>query len=209
MKAFDIGANKGQSIEVLLKKGYEYIVSAEAHPHLGPHLKQVYAADSRIFVVNKVICEHQKGQLFYPSNADTISTTNHEWITKSRFRNNYVWYSPTMIESTTLDCLIKEHGEPDFIKVDVEGGEREVFKGLTKCDAKIAFEWTEELFDDIVEESINLLKLLGYEKFSYQLDDDLLEEPQDESYVSWENCSIHQIIDKKRYEKWGLIWAKK
>ena len=31
MMAFDIGANNGQSIEVLLKKGYDYIISAEAN----------------------------------------------------------------------------------------------------------------------------------------------------------------------------------
>jgi hypothetical protein len=42
---------------------------------------------------------------------------------------------------TTLDALIGEHGEPAFCKIDVEGYEMEVLKGLSRPLACLSFEY--------------------------------------------------------------------
>lgn len=213
--AFDVGGNHGQSINVLLTKGYDKIVSFEANPILAQALQERYSEDPRVVIYNNIVCEHSNGKEFYISTtADGISTTKKEWIFESRFRNTQQWLKdiegePLIIPSVTLDQQIEIHGVPDFIKIDVEGGELEVFKGLHSFVPKIAFEWTEELWDKHTAPCVELLKDLGYSRFAYQEADDMMQEPEDKEYSSWEDSKIHSIIDKERYEKWGLIWAKK
>jgi hypothetical protein len=42
------------------------------------------------------------------------------------------WDGSTKVRVTTLDDLIREHGIPAFCKIDVEGFEAEVLKGLSQ-----------------------------------------------------------------------------
>jgi hypothetical protein len=50
------------------------------------------------------------------------------------------WDADEVVQVTTLDALIAEHGQPRFVKIDVEGGEVEVLAGLSRPLAWIAFE---------------------------------------------------------------------
>jgi hypothetical protein len=64
------------------------------------------------------------------------------------------------IELTTLDGLIQAFGVPCYIKVDVEGFETEVFKGLTRRVPLISFEFhLEEL--ERAKACLTLLARLG------------------------------------------------
>jgi hypothetical protein len=57
----------------------------------------------------------------------------------------------------TLDDLISQHGEPAFVKIDVEGYEIEVISGLSKAIKHISFEFSNEM----VGETINCIKHLS------------------------------------------------
>ena len=69
-----------------------------------------------------------------------------EEVKKDRF-SNYNWDSYEEVETTTLDELIKIFGVPDFIKIDVEGYELNVLKGLSDPVRYLSFEYTPELHD--------------------------------------------------------------
>ena len=76
--------------------------------------------------------------------ASTLSSMSKEWIeevSKDRFKD-YIWYDPIKIEITTLNCLIENFGTPKFIKIDVEGYELEILKGLKYQIDYISFEYT-------------------------------------------------------------------
>lgn len=206
MLIFDIGANRGLFSDACLEKHKDCkIVLIEANPNLIEILKQKYKNQSNIIILNNIADKNSYTEIdFYISNADTISTASLDWINKSRFANNYIWQAPIKIISISLDKLIEMHGSPDLIKIDVEGYEFEVIQGLNKKQKKICFEWTEEEYI-----KINLicqhLEKLGYYKFGYIFGDQPLSEPN--LYTSWNECSLHQVIDSKRKEKWGMIWV--
>ena len=131
-----------------------------------------------------------------------ISTFSNHWKT-GRFADSK-WEEKITISITTLDELIKKYGFPNYIKIDVEGFEYEVLKGLSKKVGIISFEFTSEFFKDY-EKCINYLISLGYEKFNFSLGE------KKKFDLEWSNSEI--IINKlKNYIKsdnllWGDIYA--
>jgi hypothetical protein len=86
-----------------------------------------------------------------------------EWIEKvktNRFKQAN-WNNKIEVEMTTLDEMIVKYGKPDFCKIDVEGFEFEVLKGLTQPIGIISFEFTIPEFVDKAIECINYLNKLG------------------------------------------------
>ena len=65
---------------------------------------------------------------------------------------------------TTLDTLIEKYGNPDYIKIDVEGYEAEVLRGLSTKQKTIAFEWHEEDLETLYS-ACEHLESLGYNQF--------------------------------------------
>jgi hypothetical protein len=59
---------------------------------------------------------------------------------------------------TTLDNLIREYGTPFLIKIDVEGYELEVLKGLSQPIKMISFEFTVPEKSNIIIECIDRIR---------------------------------------------------
>jgi hypothetical protein len=66
---------------------------------------------------------------------------------------------PIEVPVVTLDALIAQHGEPAFVKIDVEGYEPQVLRGLTRPVQALSFEFHGRLLDELAE-SLDLLR--GY-----------------------------------------------
>ena len=110
-------------------------------------------------VFSKVVCKSN----IRDSNP-LISTFSDHWD-KGRFSSSK-WDKVINVDTTTLDQLINDHGHPRYIKIDVEGFELEVLKGLTKKTGIISFEFTSEFFKDAIK-CLDYLNKLGYKKFNY------------------------------------------
>jgi hypothetical protein len=71
---------------------------------------------------------------------------------------------------TTLDALIRKYGVPHFIKIDVEGYELEVLKGLSSPVNYISFEYmVPECSQNAIDCIKQIMKIDGDRRFNYSV----------------------------------------
>jgi FkbM family methyltransferase len=206
--AFDIGANIGQTVDELLPN-YDKIICFEPNPSLVTVIRNKFFNNDKVTIEELGLSDKIETKNFNISNSHVVSTFSEDWINNSRFTNVYNWDTSIEVKTTTLDEIINKYGIPYFIKIDVEGYEYEVIKGLTKLleNTYFAFEWAEEQYG-VVNKTIEYLKELGYQNFVYTYQDSLLTLENIE-WGKWEDLTIHNDINEDRKEKWGMIYFKK
>ena len=103
--------------------------------------------------------------------ADTISSLSPAWIESVKASGRFGgrrWDRKVIVPVTTLDQLIQEHGLPRFCKIDVEGFELEVLRGLTQPLPALSFEFTPEFIEAAVD-CLRYLDGLGEARFNYSI----------------------------------------
>jgi FkbM family methyltransferase len=161
---FDIGAHVGYRTDMFLKLGAN-VVCVEPQPKCIRVLAGKYRSNSKVVLVPKgLAAKTGTMSLSICEAADTISTFSAEWKA-GRFRQ-YRWDYNVEVPVTTLDNLIREYGVPQFCKIDVEGFECEVLKGLSRAIRMISFEFTREFFRN-AQWCVNYLETFGECEFNY------------------------------------------
>jgi FkbM family methyltransferase len=138
---FDVGANIGNRVAPLLEIGAK-VLAVEPQKSCYRYLRHRFG--NNIVLETRGLGAKEGVLTFYVSDATTISSFSDEWIDKAktgRFSGNE-WHKTEQIEMTTMDVLIAKHGLPHFVKIDVEGFETEVLKGLHHAIPMISIEYT-------------------------------------------------------------------
>jgi FkbM family methyltransferase len=137
---FDVGANTGNRVIPMLKNGAQ-VVAVEPQESCYRALEKKFGSTIRI--VKKGVDEKKGVKDFYISDSSTISTFSEEWLQQvknNRFKGQE-WNKKVRVEMTTLNDLVTEFGLPAFIKIDVEGFELQVLKGLSHPVQLVSFEY--------------------------------------------------------------------
>jgi FkbM family methyltransferase len=151
---FDIGANVGDVTALLLDIGAR-VVAVEPTPELAALIRKRYhvpvvqaAAGASVGTAELAVgvdLEHSTLSLDY----QTVHPNRHSGQLLT-------------VRVVTLDSLIAEHGRPSFVKIDVEGHELEVLRGLTLPIQALSFEFHASMIDRAAEALAILDRLGGY-----------------------------------------------
>jgi FkbM family methyltransferase len=138
---FDIGANMGSRVSSFLMLNAK-VVAVEPQKICFTELEKVFS-NYPVTLVNKGVGEKEEEKDFYMSSNHLMSSFSKEWIegTKKMFTKDN-WDKVEKMQITTLDKMIVEYGKPQFIKIDTEGFEVEVLKGLSQPIKALSVEYT-------------------------------------------------------------------
>jgi FkbM family methyltransferase len=150
---FDVGANIGLYTEMFLRLGAR-VVAIEPNPDCAAKIRALQSR-GRLVVENVAVGSKESvAPFFLCDDSDTHSTLSTEWIEVAgeipRLAGKR-WDRVVNVAVTTLDRLVAKHGEPKFIKIDVEGFEKEVLTGLLRMPKYLSFEFISEFMDAAVE----------------------------------------------------------
>jgi FkbM family methyltransferase len=167
---FDIGANVGERSKAFLMAGAS-VVAVEPQKRCAEALR-VHFRNRREFRVVECALGAEPGEAeMRIASSSTMSSLSKDWIrsvTESHRMGGTKWDRTELVPVRTLDALIAEYGVPQFAKVDVEGYENEVLKGLSRPIPAMSLEFTPEYFRAI-EECVQRLCLLGTPRFQISL----------------------------------------
>tara|TARA_B100000029_G_scaffold498616_1_gene567690 strand:+ start:107 stop:904 length:798 start_codon:yes stop_codon:yes gene_type:complete len=180
---FDVGANKGQTIERFNKLFNNMnIHSFEPIKFEFLNLKKKYSGENKIHLNNFALGNIEEEKDFhvnhYTGSSSFLKTTNNtDWLKlrSKQFKINPEEFlkNKEKIKINTLDnyCLEKKIDKIDIVKIDTQGYEDKVLEGCKKMIKmkKIKFIEIEIIFSDIYEKTLTIGEIENKLENNYRL----------------------------------------
>ncbi len=167
--AFDVGAHVGSRVRAWRRIGAR-VVAVEPQPDCLRVLRLLYGRNPAVRIVPTAVgARAGRARLAVSSATPTVSTMAPAWIDEVSRDHRFArvrWDRSIEVPVTTLDELIATHGEPAFVKIDVEGFEVGVLSGLSRPVRALSFEYLPAAHEDALA-ALDLVAALGNYRYNY------------------------------------------
>ncbi len=149
---FDVGANDGLETDLFLRLGARVVAIDPDETNqaiLRERFWRLRLARKPVVIVGKALSDANSVQtMFIDGPGSAVNTLSQKWAdTLKENKARHTWghcgldfVRSRTVETTTLEDLIAEYGHPLFIKIDVEGHELNVIRGLRQPVPYLSFE---------------------------------------------------------------------
>ena len=143
---FDVGANVGRYSEIFADLGAK-VIAVEPSPRCGEELARL--AKVRAIHLETCAAGDTPGRLNLRICEDSaLSTVTEEWYkeaSRSEAHKGTQWLESLEVDVVTLDQLAERYGIPAFVKIDAEGYDDHVLRGMSFQPRALSFEYNRYL----------------------------------------------------------------
>jgi FkbM family methyltransferase len=146
---FDIGANQGYKTDIFLRLGARVVAvdpDEENQRLLRQRFLKYRITPKKVDIEGRAVSDAISIQtMWIDAPGSAKNTLNTKWVEilrndPKRFGQRLDFAGEKQVETVTLEKLIATYGIPFFIKIDVEGHEPSVLRGLNRSVPYLSFE---------------------------------------------------------------------